>query len=889
MSKPEVPFVLNGPDNEFFISLLRDPATAKANLTAAKARGICERHLSPSYLAPWTFVSDFVKNYGDLPSLSLVIDKTGLQLGPEPRGPFNFCMDELIRKRLHDIMQRSNAKEAMALAQNDLDLARTVMREREALLRQEELAGARAERFGEGGAEVISYYERIESGKFGIPVPFPSLQEATMGMWPGDVGLVIARPATGKCVAFDTKLTHPATGVPTTIEHVISDPAITSVHSWSKSSGIHIAPITAKVDTGSKECLEFTLRSGRRITVTPEHPFLTTAGWRRADEIKVNGSVAVPARIPAPTDPVRMMDAEVDLLAILLSEGNYTHERTGFSTVDSDILQIATAAAHAVGAEVHPRGGCDYDFVGPGGGRKNPVRELVRGRCVDFALAKNKTIPDCVYGLPSDQLARFLAVFWMCDGGVEVAGPEMTLASEELVNGIQHLLLRFGVQSGKKYKKASYVAKDGERRWFDAWRLTVYGPFWETFAASVPLWGAKGENLRHMMAEGSGHSNVGHPTVDADFVRELRAAVKSGTRGKPGVLTEVGKKLGWSSNFSFKSLFTHGSTPHLAMSAFRALCEVAGWTEKYQWLWASDLFWDEVTKIENVGVKKIYDLTVSSTSCFVANDIIVHNTFSAILFALCAWQAGYKVLFVTTEMSKLSIRLRFYAMLMKINYNRLRKAKLTPAQRADLITFWNGEFAKDDRFQLIGGQFDAQVETLDAHMDSYRPDLVVIDGAYLLRIAGNGKLTPVENDKLVMNEIKRIGGRYNAATVATTQYNRNAAAGKKGAHDTANISGTDAAGWNATWAFGMARTPEMKLDSQMGWHELKMREGICGDFITTWNFETMTFEEIPRASMEPAAAPDYGSGFADPPAVGAGPPPAAESGDPGAGGAEAGF
>jgi hypothetical protein len=467
MSKPERPFELSGDENAFFISLLRDQAAAKANLTMAKARGICERHMAPSYLAPWKFLSDFVRDYGDLPSLSLVMEKTGLQLGPEPDGPFSYCMDALIRKRMSRIMRDANAKEALALAQNDLDLARAAMREREILLRQEELAGARAERFGEGGAEVLSYYERIESGKFGIPVPFPSLQEATMGLWPGDVGLVIARPATGK-------------------------------------------------------------------------------------------------------------------------------------------------------------------------------------------------------------------------------------------------------------------------------------------------------------------------------------------------------------------------------------------------------------------------------------------TFSAILFAICAWKAGYKVLFVTTEMSKLSIRLRFYAMLEKINYNRLRKARLTAQQRAHLFAFWNGEFASDDRFQLIGGQFDAQVETLDAHMDSFRPDLVVIDGAYLLRIAGNGKLTPVENDKLVMNEIKRIGGRYNAATVATTQYNRNAAAGKKGAHDTANISGTDAAGWNATWAFGMARTPEQKLDNVMGWHELKMREGICGDFITTWNFDTMTFEEIPRASVEAAAAPDYGTGFSEPAAVGAGPPPsdvfpgAAAEGEPGAGG-EAGF
>ena len=872
MSKPEVPFIVSNKDNAFFISMLRDANGAAAALTMAKARGIAERHFESSYAPVWTYVIDFFKKYNGMPSLQQVVEQTKMILGQEPGGPFAFCLEELVKKRVLDILNKANAKEAAALASLDLDGARMAARERDQLLRQEELAGARAERFGEGGEEVLAYYERIEPGQYGIPVPFPSLQEATMGMWPGDVGLIIARPATGKCVAFDTRLTHPVTGVPVTIEQVVNDPTIGHVHSWSKAQGLHVAPITAKVDTGSKECLEFTLRSGRRVTVTPEHPFLTPGGWRRADQVKVKGAVAVPSRIPDPTSPVRMLDAEVDLLAILLSEGNYTHDRTGFSTVDRDLLQIATVAAEALGAKVHHRGGCDYDFVGPGGGRKNPVRELVRTRCVDFALSKAKVIPDCVYGLPRDQLARFLAVFWMCDGGVEVAGPEMTLASEELVTGIQHLLLRFGVQSGKKYKKASYLPSEGERRWFDAWRLTVYAPFWKTFADSLPLWGTKRAKLLSMLENSNGHSNVGYPAVDEDFVKGLRASVKQGTRGRPGVLSRVGGKLGWSSSFSFRNLFTHGSNRHLAMPAFRALCEEAGWEEQYGWLWASDLFWDQVVKIESVGVKKIYDLTVSSTSCFVANDIIVHNTFSAILFAICAWKAGYRVLFVTTEMAKLSIRLRFYAMLKKISYNRLRKARLTAQQKEELKEFWRGEFARDERFMLIGGQFDSQVETLDAHMDSFRPQLVVIDGAYLMRIAGNGKLTPVENDKLVMNELKRLAARYEAAMVATTQYNRNAAGGKKGAHDTANISGTDAAGWNATWAFGMSRTPEQKLDNQMRFNELKMREGICGDFDATWNFDTMTFEEIPRASIE-APVVDYGTGFDVPPMVGTGAPP----------------
>ena len=38
-----------------------------------------------------------------------------------------------------------------------------------------------------------------------------------------------------------------------------------------------------------------------------------------------------------------------------------------------------------------------------------------------------KTIPDPIFRVPNAQLARFLSVFWMCDGYVGARGPEIEL------------------------------------------------------------------------------------------------------------------------------------------------------------------------------------------------------------------------------------------------------------------------------------------------------------------------------------------------------------------------------------------------------------------------------------------------------------------------------
>jgi len=43
---------------------------------------------------------------------------------------------------------------------------------------------------------------------------------------------------------------------------------------------------------------EITLADGSSVKVTPEHPFLTFEGWKRADDIRIGDYVAVPIRVP---------------------------------------------------------------------------------------------------------------------------------------------------------------------------------------------------------------------------------------------------------------------------------------------------------------------------------------------------------------------------------------------------------------------------------------------------------------------------------------------------------------------------------------------------------------------------------------------------------------
>jgi intein/homing endonuclease len=493
----------------------------------------------------------------------------------------------------------------------------------------------------------------------------------------GQIGY--AKSSLVKCLDEDTEIVDPRTGVPLTIAEVFKDPEVDRVLTLRDRRHVEAVPITAKVDAGLSPCLRITFASGRSVTTTPEHPYLMPDGWRRADTLRVGETAALPARVPFPEEPVPLLDEEVDVLAVLLAEGCYVPSQTGgvrFSSHEPEIIDRVRAAGRRLGFEVRHVGRYDYALTGhvsfdtptdgrcacgcgaptltatrtrngnvkgqprryaPGhASRRGAVATLLRRNGVPRALARHKVVPDSVYRLPADQLARFLGVFWMCDGTVSRTGVEITLASERMVRQLQHLLLRFGVQSRVRYRASAI----GDRL-FDAWNLRVYSHCEQSFLDAIPLWGAKRAKLKAICATRTRpvQANCGAPSASP----ELRAELAALTRGPDGrtdtaPFRRVARLLGASYRFQLSHLFNPG-TGRINRPAFQAFCEVHALGDRYGWLLDSDIFWDRIVDIEEVGARHVYDLTVEPTACFVANDVVVHNTYlwRQMLFGRTAW------------------------------------------------------------------------------------------------------------------------------------------------------------------------------------------------------------------------------------------------------------
>jgi replicative DNA helicase len=234
----------------------------------------------------------------------------------------------------------------------------------------------------------------------------------------------------------------------------------------------------------------------------------------------------------------------------------------------------------------------------------------------------------------------------------------------------------------------------------------------------------------------------------------------------------------------------------------------------------------------------------------------IGKTWSAILLAGSAWDQGKKVLVATTEMSKETMAQRYLATKFRLPYGDFRKGKLS--------SFWEKKFyegvraiADSPNLNIVGGDFDFSMESFAGIVMDEKPDLVLVDGAYLLKVPG---MTRTERAANVFDELKRIAKRSKAAVVATMQFNREVKVNQAKTVQADSIAMTDVAGWNADLIFGLIQTEEMKKNRRMAFKPLKVREGESEEIECNWDFERMDFSEIPRPTLPGMGPQATGSG-----------------------------
>lgn len=187
------------------------------------------------------------------------------------------------------------------------------------------------------------------------------------------------------CLTADTRILRADTGAETTMGELFASGA-KDVPVWALDERLKYVRrhLTHVFSTGVKETFRLRLASGKEVTATANHPFLTYQGWTPLEDLEPGSRIGVPRHVPAP--------------------------------------------------ELYEQGWSDEKVVAC-------ARALVLDREHDAA------IPAAIHHVPKSQLARFLRAWWSRAGRVGQHGVSTVAASAAVRDGLSRLLLRFGIST----------------------------------------------------------------------------------------------------------------------------------------------------------------------------------------------------------------------------------------------------------------------------------------------------------------------------------------------------------------------------------------------------------------------------------------------------------
>lgn len=220
----------------------------------------------------------------------------------------------------------------------------------------------------------------------------------------------------------------------------------------------------------------------------------------------------------------------------------------------------------------------------------------------------------------------------------------------------------------------------------------------------------------------------------------------------------------------------------------------------------------------------------------------VGKTYALICTAVHAFLTGASVLVYSGEMSVQDIMDRVVAFLAKIPYSNLRRGTLSPRQEDELKNALNHVKNMPNFLKVLGSGQDmggASVSSLRGHIMANNPDIVLIDGAYLLDDDKGSKDKYVKAGNIV-RDIKRACLADKVPILISWQNNRK---GKDESADTDSLALTDDLGQDSTTILRLFQTQDMKLQKRMRIQVLKGRETPTFSLETMWDFNNMNMVE----------------------------------------------
>lgn len=322
-------------------------------------------------------------------------------------------------------------------------------------------------------------------------------------------------------------------------------------------------------------------------------------------------------------------------LGYLLAEGSISESNDQIRMSNSSpeiVSDYVNIVKHSFGlkARVYRYKKSHYDVIV----NSVPLRDMLLKFGMTYAGAVGKNIPDIILKHSNNEnLSHLLSGLYSGDGHVSKSSVEITLKSKKLIKAIEIILLRLGIvprtkQITKRETKSGFIGNYLKISIFTTENFQI-------FYENVKLvHNEKQVRLQSLLGK------TNNPNVDLieansvvkKAVKELKINVKKSRKQFPRL----------DAYCYHQCLPSRYGINHLLSKVIRPMaiqnCIQTNTITKLETLSNSDIFWDEIEKIEITKPQEewVYDLSIGETHNFLANGIIVHNSNvgDAIRFAL---------------------------------------------------------------------------------------------------------------------------------------------------------------------------------------------------------------------------------------------------------------
>ena len=393
----------------------------------------------------------------------------------------------------------------------------------------------------------------------------------------------------------------------------------------------------------AKDLVILKLKSGKELKLTKEHPLLTISGWIPVNELRKGSRIATPRIIPS-FGTCELRECEVKILAYLISEGHLSNGFVLFSNLDTNLVEDFKKSIKefdsSLKIENHGKGSYrvssikkKYIFNEANASRdsngtfidsqikpqKSSLTKWLITQGIYDQLSLDKIIPECVFKAPKRQIALFLNRLFSGDGSIykkKYSETKMywrvsySSSSRILIKQVHDLLLRFGILSRIRTKKINYLNEINT-----SYEIEINRQNTITFIREIGFFSAK--QLISQLALKESENIIFNPNIDT-IPKEIWKNFK------PKNWAIAGKVMNYSNPKSLRSSINYSPSRQKLMQI--ALVEN---NLKMLNLANSDIFWDEIESVEELrGEFTVYDITVPGAHNFIANDIIVHNSYT---------------------------------------------------------------------------------------------------------------------------------------------------------------------------------------------------------------------------------------------------------------------